>query len=117
MRTVGTPVACPTKSSCEAVVGFGNSSGEGVVALRTTDGGRSWVRRKIPGNGTVSAVACPSASTCDALFRVNGPGTEVVLRTTNGGKSWSRKTVLTGNVGLEVIACPSTDRKSTRLNS
>ncbi len=106
--TVLNAIACPSKSICEAVGGFGNSSGEVVVALRTTDGGRSWVRRKIPGNGTVSAVACPSASTCDALFRVNGPGTEVVLRTTNGGKSWSRKTVLTGNVGLEVIACPST---------
>jgi photosystem II stability/assembly factor-like uncharacterized protein len=106
--TVLNAIACPSKSICEAVGGFGNSSGEVVVALRTTDGGRSWVRRTIPGNGTVSAVACPSASTCDALFRVNGPGTEVVLRTTNGGKSWSRKTVLTGNVGLEVIACPST---------
>ena len=106
--TVLNAIACPSKSICEAVGGFGNSSGEVVVALRTTDGGRSWVRRKIPGNGTVSAVACPSASTCEALFRVNGPGTEVVLRTTNGGKSWSRKTVLTGNVGLEVIACPST---------
>jgi photosystem II stability/assembly factor-like uncharacterized protein len=106
--TVLNAIACPSKSICEAVGGFGNSSGEVVVALRTTDGGRSWVRRTIPGNGTVSAVACPSASTCEALFRVNGPGTEVVLRTTNGGKSWSRKTVLTGNVGLEVIACPST---------
>ena len=106
--TVLNAIACPSKSICEAVGGFGNSSGEVVVALRTTDGGRSWVRRTIPGNGTVSAVACPSASTCDALFRVNGPGTEVVLRTTNGGNSWSRKTVLTGNVGLEVIACPST---------
>ncbi len=106
--TVLNAIACPSKSICEAVGGFGNSSGEVVVALRTTDGGRSWVRRTIPGNGTVSAVACPSASTCEALFRVNGPGTEVVLRTTNGGKSWSRKTVLPGNVGLEVIACPST---------
>jgi photosystem II stability/assembly factor-like uncharacterized protein len=106
--TVLNAIACPSKSICEAVGGFGNSSGEVVVALRTTDGGRSWVRRTIPGNGTVSAVACPSASTCEALFRVNGPGTEVVLRTTNGGNSWSRKTVLTGNVGLEVISCPST---------
>src|ERR1019366_202560 len=101
--TVLNAIACPSKSICEAVGGFGNPSGEVVVALRTTDGGRT-----SPGNGTVRAAPCPSASTCEALFRVNGPGSEVVLRTTNGGKSWSRKTVLTGNVGLEVIACPST---------
>jgi len=106
--TVLSAIACPSKSVCEAVGGFANSSGELGVTLRTTDGGRSWVRRTLPGDGEANSVACPSTSTCEVLFKSNGAGGVVVLRTTNGGGSWSHKTVLTGNAELEAIVCPST---------
>lgn len=102
-----TSIACSSQSVCVAVGTYGDSAGEVPVAVRTTDGGARWVRKHLPGNGTVNAVSCPSRSTCEAVFRANGPGQAEVLRTTNGGANWSRKILLTGNVGLLAVSCTS----------
>ena len=102
-----TGIACSSKTVCEVVGGYSDTAGEVAVAVRTTDGGAKWKRKILPGNGTVNGVSCPSRSTCEAVFRANGPGEAVVLRTTNGGANWSRKTLLTGNVGLLAVDCTS----------
>ena len=100
-------VACYSTSVCEVVGTYSDSKGYVPVALRTTDGGALWTRKTLPGNGTVNAVSCPSRSTCEATFQNNGPGKAEVLRTTNGSKNWSRETLLTGDVGLSAVDCPS----------
>jgi photosystem II stability/assembly factor-like uncharacterized protein len=100
-------VACYSASVCEVVGTYSDSKGYVAVALRTTDGGAKWVRKTLPGNGTVNDVSCPSRSTCEAVFQNNGLGKAEVLRTTNGSKNWSHETLLTGNAMLSAVSCPS----------
>ena len=88
-------IACPTTSICEAVgetssstvIVLGahvSSSNPVAVAIRTTDGGKRWKVRKLSSiaNETVSTVACPTRSTCEAIGEVaeSLPGARQVLR-------------------------------------
>jgi photosystem II stability/assembly factor-like uncharacterized protein len=60
-------VACRSTSVCEAL-GQNSYAVGGSVALRTTNGGATWVAKKLPaGIEEFHAMACPTASVCVAL--------------------------------------------------
>jgi photosystem II stability/assembly factor-like uncharacterized protein len=90
---------------------------EGVALLRTSDGGAHWVSEKLPADvGSLSAIACPAKSICEAvgqrpvprgLHAASTPD-DIAIRTTNGGDSWVT-TSIPGTIGasLQSIACPT----------
>jgi photosystem II stability/assembly factor-like uncharacterized protein len=85
--------SCPSAQSCT----ISNSS---AVFEETTNGGTSWTARAgppalgaVPG---VSAMACPSASTCLAI--ANGFGPAAAYVTTDGGQTWATEQLPAGFV-------------------
>jgi photosystem II stability/assembly factor-like uncharacterized protein len=99
-------VSCPSATDCMAVginVTQAGSKEVGTV-VTTIDGGATWTRQHNPAGFTdLTAVACPSAGTCEAV----GLGsTHAVARTTDGGSTWTGQGV-PGSVFLEGIACPA----------
>ncbi len=100
-------VSCHSPSDCVALGEYAYAYGDGSVAVRTTNGGATWVAKKLPaGIENFSAVTCPTASVCVALgVNTSGYGGEVT-RTTNGGATWANKS-LPGVGQPQAIACPS----------
>jgi photosystem II stability/assembly factor-like uncharacterized protein len=90
-------------------VAVGVHSGSTGEALRTTDGGTRWSAVDLPaGTGVLNAVACPSASVCEAVGLGLGPGAGgVAVRTTDGGATWSASELPAGTGALQAVACPS----------
>lgn len=76
----------PTPATCY-VAGRGQRLGG---LWRTGDGGRSWLRRPVPGGGAV-AIAFPSAST-GWMLSPSG----AVSRTSDGGLTWTSQLASTG---------------------
>ena len=95
-------IACPSTSVCEAV------SEDSGLALRTTNGGRSWVSRSFKKIEAFYDFACPSTSVCEAIGESTVTGYEDAVRTTNGGKSWTAQNIPDGLGAISAIACPTT---------
>lgn len=88
-------VVCPSVITCEAV-GFAKSSG---TALRTTNGGHTWLAQKLTPGTTVGAISCPTVSVCEAV------GDNGALRTTTGGMAWTAQGVPSVAYNLAGIDC------------
>jgi hypothetical protein len=113
-------VACASASSCVATGTYTDSSGN-VQGLLVTGSGTSWTAAKapLPANaaadpaGTLSSVACPSASSCVAAGRyTDSSGNQQALLVTGSGSSWTAaEAPLPANAGsgadLDSVACPS----------
>ncbi len=86
---------------------------ESGAILGTRNGGRTWAREPVPATVPAEtrlvAVACPSASVCEAVG-LGFNGTPVALGTANGGKTWVNQTkrLPTGTGAFAGISCPST---------
>ena len=97
----------PRRNSVSVDPAVGSSSNAGtynVAAISTTNGGATWTSDPVPlayGDG-LSAVACPSISTCFAA------GYNSIISTTDGGSTWRNDPVPQGSGGLGAISCPST---------
>jgi photosystem II stability/assembly factor-like uncharacterized protein len=85
-----------------------------VVAYRTVSAGATWTPETLPRTeGSVDGVACPSVSTCYAVFELNeGPTSPLylALSTTNFGVSWESEFVASGASGvydINDLSCPA----------
>jgi photosystem II stability/assembly factor-like uncharacterized protein len=56
--------------------------------LRTTDGGRDWIRQKAPGTGYHASISAVDSLTAWCV----GGDSSKILKTTDGGLSWSEQT-------------------------
>jgi photosystem II stability/assembly factor-like uncharacterized protein len=87
-------------------------TGAGSAILRTTDGGEVWVNVGSPlaSKESLSGLACPSASVCEAVGEIDSTnGGAVALRTTDGGANWVGGEKFPSNIaGLTGVACPTT---------
>jgi photosystem II stability/assembly factor-like uncharacterized protein len=101
-------MACPTASFCLGVV----YTGTGSDILRTTDGGKVWVNvgSQVASKASLSGLACPSVSVCEAVGEVDSTnGGAVAIRTTDGGAKWVGGEKFPSNIaGLTGVACPTT---------
>ena len=90
-----------------------SSSNPVAVAIRTTDGGKRWKVKKLSSiaNETVSTVACPTRSTCEAIGEVAEsdltPAKFFAYRTTDGGTSWRSQSLPSGMTAIPALACAS----------
>jgi hypothetical protein len=110
-------VSCAV-SSCEAVGGYGDSSGA-FVPLGERWNGAAWHVQPAPNPARASfsflgGVSCPSPSDCTAVGVGNGDGTPFPLSERWRGGRWNLSTI-PAPVGaaenqLNGIACPATDR-------
>ena len=103
-------IDCVTTTVCEAVAYSGHADAFG-VALRTTDGGLSWVEQPLPSSVPFpEAVACPSIDTCVAVGQntvLNGSRqVGVIAVTRDGGTTWRRRQVPDGYTNLSGVDCP-----------
>jgi hypothetical protein len=82
-------VSCPTSSDC-----YATGSGDGAEVLHTTDGGSSWTLQKaVPANlSFLSAVSCPSKSTCTSVGE-NDDESSAIIGTTDSGSRWTDQTL------------------------
>lgn len=89
------------QNNYEVVCFFDNSlgwvAGKNGSSAFTTDGGKTWEIRKIPGNRDVCQIqfVTPEAGWCRTTYANEGG----VLRTTDGGKSWQA-----GTAGIPTLA-------------
>lgn len=80
-------ISCPSASVCELVGGVTTSAKEH-YAYRTVDGGASWTPQDVPSAIPLSAVSCPTVSTCFAIGVSSQRGPAVAFATSDGGASW-----------------------------
>ncbi len=111
-------VACPSATTCLAVGGDGNNLGI-VDQASLTSAGWTWspATSLIPpssGTGTLSAIACPSATTCVAVGTDGSEGVTATATSGAAGWTWSPEVRVDlgqaspGLGGLNAVACPST---------
>ena len=105
-------VACPSATRCVAV-GSGSSSGSDSILLAESWNGTKWTAMAVPAppgmtNGSLSAVACPSASDCFAAgtYNVSGGAQQVVIEKWNG-TAWAAQAVPSRPGSMSGIACQS----------
>lgn len=89
-------VSCPSARRCYVLA----SDIKGQAVWATGDGGRHWVRRRLPSGTWWRSIDFPAATTG---WAVSDEGT--VAKTTNGGKTWSRKNL--GSELYDVSFCSS----------
>jgi photosystem II stability/assembly factor-like uncharacterized protein len=95
-------LSCPSSLVCMAVGGgSGGLYGLG-VAFRTTDGGTAWQEERLPGQGWISGVSCPTVSEC--ILLQNGYKRATALSTTDGGGTWRTAALPTY---MSAVSCPS----------
>ena len=94
-------VACATSGSCVAV-------GTG-VAVRSMDGGTTWLRAVAPPppDAVLTAIACPSPTACVAVGQRQGNGDAVAFRSTDGGRMWHEGALSAPATTLDAVACPT----------
>jgi hypothetical protein len=82
------------------------------VILRTTDGGKVWVNVESPLalKESLTGLACPSASVCEAVGEVDSTsGGAVAIRSTDGGVKWTGGEKFPSNIAdLTSVSCPTT---------
>ena len=112
-------VDCPSASRCFATAYVTPPSitvREGTpwmaALLRSDDGGRTWRREPLAEMLILTAVSCPTTTTCFAVGATDANGAmthDAVVRTVDGGASWTDQPVPTpvGAFGLYAISCPS----------
>jgi|GEM_PF-3539000 len=103
-------ISCPTASVCTAVGGETNgSNATPAVILRTTDGGKIWVRQTPPTEILgLTTISCPTVAFCLAT---GGPfqrfGSFDTVTTSDGGATW-RETMGTGyEAYVDTVDCRS----------
>ncbi len=106
-------IDCMSTTVCQAVAYSGRDGAIG-VAMRTTDGGQTWVEHPLPPFlPFAEAVSCPSIDTCVAVGQVTIRGGSkqvgVIAATRDGGTTWRRQHVPAGYTNLEGIDCPAID--------
>ena len=114
-------IACPTRRECFVAGGVGPQDGEMVkvnygLIWKTTNAGHTWSTVRLPASTPeLTAISCPSSSTCYAIgnFRREGPTTTlftaVAVVTNNGGRSWSRELPgdRSSNTLTVALSCPA----------
>jgi len=86
-------ISCPSAHVCEVV---GDIAPNSTFALRTTDGGDSWIEQSLPTQvQSVLRLSCASASTCTATGL--GPRS-LTLSSRDGGSSWAVRLLPSGFV-------------------
>jgi photosystem II stability/assembly factor-like uncharacterized protein len=83
--------------------------------LRSDDGGRTWRRESLPGMLLLTAISCPTVSSCYAVGAVDSdssPTHDAIVKTVDGGAHWLDQPVPTpvGADGLYGISCPNARR-------
>jgi photosystem II stability/assembly factor-like uncharacterized protein len=112
-------LSCPTVRDCE-VVGYAQQDNDGPssVVLATSDGGRKWVAQTLPSTtelatGYLTAVSCPSATTCFATGVVGSDSyvtSPVTVVTTDGGDVWTALPSLSMPARFDGLVCVKTTR-------
>lgn len=92
-------ISCVTAAICEGVA---TTATDG-VAIRTVDGGTSWVLHHLAGSGAPLHVSCSSATVCEVV--TNAGSLEVADSSRDGGTSWTSQQ-LPNAIYLD-ISCPS----------
>ena len=90
-------IACPSPSSCTAVVGTAVLNWNGATWSKEVG---PWTTSLAPGAVQPTAIGCPTVNLCAI---VNGTG--LSARTT--GRSWSAKQTIDPGGGLDAITCPT----------
>jgi photosystem II stability/assembly factor-like uncharacterized protein len=116
-------VSCPSTLVCQ--VGISRSSAPGAVAgaLRTTNGGVTWILEPFAAGiapPSVAGMSCSSTSTCIAIVNeepaTGGPHAYVgAFRTNDGGSKWTATTMTTAVAAARNISCPSAAVCEVRL--
>ena len=106
-------IACPSATTCYAVgaivIYYGSSAFDYGYILATTNSGSTWSAQTVPsGTSYLTAIACPSTTTCYAVGENSSYDGGTILATTNSGSTWSAQTVPSGTRFLNGIACTST---------
>jgi photosystem II stability/assembly factor-like uncharacterized protein len=112
-------IACPSASTCITTGEDMNCHGSdgpcspGTYAVDVTeDAAASWRGHRLPSDITLTAIACPSATLCDAVaFDANaddytGGAAGNVLLTTDLGDTWSTEPLPSGTGQLNSVTCP-----------
>ena len=122
-------VACTAPQTCTVFAHVSDTNGprsgpmvpDKLLALHTTDGGKSWISAQLPETpdesgfeiplqGGTTALACPTASNCVVMAKLVGfvPGGIDVWSTTDGGRSW-HETRIPGltSIASQGLTCPS----------
>jgi photosystem II stability/assembly factor-like uncharacterized protein len=97
----------------------GNSNGDELIFLHTSDGGVHWTSEALPpipgatsyhltlAPGESETMSCPSVTNCTVIGTPPNPRQVVALRTSDGGTSW-QVNVVPGTTGSpRSLSCPS----------
>jgi len=98
-------VSCPTSSACFAV---GSVYFQAFI-LATTDGGKRWRESLRSNSNVLTAISCPSATTCTAAGIAHRyVPTRLIVATSNGGSTWSAQTHPARASELLSVSCSRT---------
>jgi hypothetical protein len=110
-------VACPSTTSCVAVGSYYLSSSASPVGLLVTGSGTSWTASEAPEpanapatnqDAPLSAVACPSTSSCVAVGSyTDSSDNEDGLLVTGSGTSWTAAEAPSPTEELSAVTCPA----------
>ncbi|HWK25742.1 MAG TPA: hypothetical protein VNS09_04220 [Solirubrobacter sp.] len=98
-------ISCPTADVCVAAGSRGVNSHTGssaYIAIRTTDGGRSWEERAlpVPDDTTTGSLSCPAADRC-VIATSRG-----AVVSTDGGETWTLTFKFRAR-GFPMVQCPT----------
>jgi photosystem II stability/assembly factor-like uncharacterized protein len=101
-------LACPSAQSCVAFGGKPVGNNFSGIALRTTEGGRTWETSTLPrGVGEIAGVSCATTTFCMAVgASPDGSAGEAIVRTKPTGQ-WKSLALPDGEKSLALVSCPA----------
>jgi hypothetical protein len=96
-------VTCLTATTCVAVGG----SGAGTV-VTTSDGGRTWTAKQVPGIVQLNGVSCLEGAHCVAVGAASSSAAAIAV--TSDGRTWRAIGSLPASVPLSSVSCVAPSR-------